>query len=224
MNFQEKLVILRKEKGLSQEELAEQLGISRQAVAKWELGQSYPEIDNMIALSNLFKITIDRLLKSEGDCSLQFMKDKQPTTKGLLEFLLKAKTNTYAANGTLANSCRISSHDYKYSEGEYHYLDSYFGGEKFIGEEVVWKNQIPAWSMNYTGRVLGEGFSGDFLKEALKLVPAECPYRGPSVYHKGDYSYHCIVNGSFEWYQGYEEIFLHNEKVYECYFHGGSIQ
>ncbi len=104
------------------------------------------------------------------------------------------------------------------------YLDTYLGGEKFSGEEAVWKLGVPVWSMNYCGRILAEGFSGDFLKEALYKVPREYPYRGPLVFHKGDYTYHCIIEGSVEWYQGYEEIFLLNTKVYECFFHGGIVK
>ena len=41
------------------------------------------------------------------------------------------------------------------------------GGECFAGEEVVWLYENPVWSMNYIGRVIGENFSGDFLKEVL---------------------------------------------------------
>lgn len=63
MNFSEKLQILRKEKGLSQEKLAELLSVSRQAVSKWESGQTYPEIEKLIVLSDLFEITLDDLLR-----------------------------------------------------------------------------------------------------------------------------------------------------------------
>jgi hypothetical protein len=78
--------------------------------------------------------------------------------------------------------------------------------------------------MNYAGRILAEGFSGAFLKECLLLVPKEYPFRGPLVHHNGDYTYHCVVHGEFEWFNGYEEIFLGSTKVYECVFHGGSIK
>ena len=57
MIFSEKLQLIRKNKGLTQEELAEKLSVSRQAVAKWESGQGYPEITNFIQISNLFHVT-----------------------------------------------------------------------------------------------------------------------------------------------------------------------
>jgi transcriptional regulator with XRE-family HTH domain len=62
-HFSEKLQALRKSKGLSQENLADEIGISRQAVSKWELGVSLPDMDKMIALSDLFGVSIDYLVK-----------------------------------------------------------------------------------------------------------------------------------------------------------------
>ena len=64
MKFQERIQQIRKEKGFSQEDMAERIGISRQAVAKWEAGLTYPDVDNLITLSDLFKVSIDSLLKS----------------------------------------------------------------------------------------------------------------------------------------------------------------
>ena len=55
MVFSEKLQILRKSKGMTQEELAEKLGVSRQAVAKWESSLVYPDIYNLVQISNLIK-------------------------------------------------------------------------------------------------------------------------------------------------------------------------
>lgn len=66
MRFHEKLRALRKEKGLSQEELADIVGVSRQAMSKWESGQTFPETEKLIALSELFGVTIDSMLK-EGE-------------------------------------------------------------------------------------------------------------------------------------------------------------
>ena len=77
--------------------------------------------------------------------------------------------------------------------------------------------------MNYCGRVIGENFNGDVLKNALSNVPKDSPYRGPAFFQEGDYTYHCKVDGVFEWYQGYEEILYKGNRIYECYFHGGII-
>ena len=65
MEFNEKLSQLRKAKGLTQEELAEALYVSRTAVSKWESGRGYPSIDSLKEISNYFSVTIDDLLSGE---------------------------------------------------------------------------------------------------------------------------------------------------------------
>ena len=226
MEFKEKLQILRKENKLSQEDLAEKLRLSRQAVAKWELGQSYPDINNLINLSDFFKVSIDHMVRdSNGQCTRELIPTTEINHKETIAFLRTAKKKTYAGKGMEESiSSRPASHDLYFYEGKYTYIDTYLGGEKFSGEEAVWFEESPIWAMNYTGRILKECFSGDFLKEALLLVPENHPFRGPLIYQQGDYTYHCTLSGEFDWFQGYEEIFCKDEKVYECYFHGGTVK
>jgi len=66
MTIEERIQELRKGKGLSQEQLADVLNVSRQAVSKWEGGQSLPEIEKLISMSELFGVTIDYILKGES--------------------------------------------------------------------------------------------------------------------------------------------------------------
>lgn len=63
MKFAEKLITLRKGRELTQEQLAEQLNVSRQSISKWEGGQVIPEVDKIVELSKLFDVSIDYLLK-----------------------------------------------------------------------------------------------------------------------------------------------------------------
>lgn len=63
MEFSEKLIALRKGRELTQEQLAEQLNVSRQSVSKWESGQVIPEVERIIELSKAFNVTLDYLLK-----------------------------------------------------------------------------------------------------------------------------------------------------------------
>ena len=74
MEFNEKLQELRKQKGFTQEELAELLFVSRTAVSKWESGRGYPNIDSLKAISKLFSVTIDELLS--GDKLLSIAEDE----------------------------------------------------------------------------------------------------------------------------------------------------
>ena len=223
MIFSEKLQLIRKSKGLTQEELAEKLDVSRQAVAKWESGQVYPDINNLIQISNLFNVTVDYLVKDQT-CMMNCLDEVEKDAAKFIEFRLEANVNTYAAYSNETDSTRLDSHDYTYSNGPYTYHDTYVGGEQFAGEEAVWYEGKSQWAMNYAGRVLGQRFSGDFLKEALRMADTNMPYRGPEYYQSGQYTYKCNVAGDFTWFQGYEEIYCENEKVYECYFHGGIMK
>ena len=66
MSFGENLHLIRKKNQLSQEGLAEMLGVSRQAVSKWELGEGYPEVDKLLLLSQKLNVSLDSLLGGEN--------------------------------------------------------------------------------------------------------------------------------------------------------------
>lgn len=70
MNIAEKIVLLRKKKGISQEELANKLNTSRQAVSKWENNQSTPDLEKLVALSKYFNVTTDYLLTDSIETSI----------------------------------------------------------------------------------------------------------------------------------------------------------
>lgn len=63
MKFNEKLLEIRKKQGLSQEELGMELQVSRQTISKWEQGQSYPDFQRLVMLSDYFNMTLDELVK-----------------------------------------------------------------------------------------------------------------------------------------------------------------
>ena len=67
MTLGSKIQMLRKRQGMSQEKLADELGVSRQAVSKWELDAALPDIANVVALSRMFSVTTDYLLKDDAD-------------------------------------------------------------------------------------------------------------------------------------------------------------
>lgn len=71
MLFSEKLKMLRKEKKLTQEELAEQLNVSRQAITKWESNEGIPDIENLKHISILFNTTIDELVKDDKEVTIE---------------------------------------------------------------------------------------------------------------------------------------------------------
>ena len=67
MKFNEKLVNLRKKHNLSQEQVAEKLKVARQTISKWELGETTPEMDKLIMISELYNITLDELMKEKNE-------------------------------------------------------------------------------------------------------------------------------------------------------------
>ena len=72
-NFNEKLINLRKSKGLSQEELGNELKVSRQTISKWESCQSYPDFQRLVLLSDFFGLTLDELVR---DIDVQEVREK----------------------------------------------------------------------------------------------------------------------------------------------------
>ncbi len=83
MNLADRIQSLRKAKGISQEQLADQIGVSRQAVSKWESEQSIPDLDKIILLSDFFKVTTDYLLKG-----IEPVKDNREKSKVLTSKIL----------------------------------------------------------------------------------------------------------------------------------------
>lgn len=67
MKFNEKLIMLRKQHDFSQEQVAEKLKVARQTISKWELGETTPEMEKLIMISELYNITLDELMKEENE-------------------------------------------------------------------------------------------------------------------------------------------------------------
>lgn len=99
MNFNEKLIKLRKERGLSQEELGAAVGVSRQTISKWELAQSYPDFQKLVLLSDYFKISLDTLVK---DIDVEDVRDKNLNEKQL-SMIYKDITTAEKTVGTVVN-------------------------------------------------------------------------------------------------------------------------
>ena len=81
MKFNEKLLAIRKRQGLSQEELGMELQVSRQTISKWEAGQSYPDFQRLVLLSDYFNIPLDELVKG---IDVQDVREKNLTDEKVL--------------------------------------------------------------------------------------------------------------------------------------------
>ena len=71
MTLAEKITLLRRQRGWSQEDLAERMGVSRQSVSKWESAQSIPDINRILELSRIFEVSTDYLLKNKANLSTE---------------------------------------------------------------------------------------------------------------------------------------------------------
>ena len=183
MAWTQGIAALRRARGMTQEQLAERLGVTRQAVAKWEGAQGFPDVGSLLGLCDCLGVSADALLRGEEPACAP----ARPAAQGAgpvewLPFLLRAKRATYAAGGAQTAPSRPESHDLRYEEGGLLYIDTFLGGERFAGEEAVWLDGLPVWAMNYAGRVVDERFSGPFLKAALLRVPEDLLFRGPPLY------------------------------------------
>ncbi len=104
MKLEEKMIYLRKEKGLSQLQLAEMMDVSRQAVSRWETGVSVPSSENLKYLSNLYHVSLDYLLSDDEDELLE--KEEEPVKQSAEEHnnsLIKAEQDC-RSNGSFLHS------------------------------------------------------------------------------------------------------------------------
>ena len=150
------------------------------------------------------------------------------TLEQLNTFIVHAKAKTYIGSGKESPSCRPASRDLKYTEGNFTYLDSYFGGADFIGEEIVYCQGQPVWGENYYGRLLEPGLIsaegvGLILKESLSIMYQEGRFLG-GFSHQTDTGFYTDSNsGSLTVFAGKEWISIGQDKVYELVYHGGLI-
>lgn len=147
----------------------------------------------------------------------------------LHDFILAAKAATYIGDGEPTTSCRLGSHDLAYEAGDYHYLDSYFGGSDFIGEEVVYHQDNPVWGMNYYGKLLKPDMIspeevGMMLKVSLSRMYDTGRFLGGWLHTHDGLTYHDTSQGSLGHFSGREWIEIDGEVVYELVYHGGLIR
>lgn len=143
--------------------------------------------------------------------------------KALNEFILKAKKNYFLEDASKTTDTDKHTIDFKYSEGIYEYRVHFDGLESFTGQEAVFENNVPVWSMNHVGEILDLSlYNAEFLKEALSHHSFEEAYRGkgPETYKKGDYEYISTYSGYLDLFRGKEEIKYKDKLVYRCYYHG----
>jgi hypothetical protein len=144
-------------------------------------------------------------------------------------FIVKAKAATYVGSGAKSLSYRPGSHDLQFHADPFAYIDSYFGGTDFLGQEVVYYESEPVWVMNYYGRILKPdqitgAETGQVIKESLTKMYQAGRFLGGFQHATplGDYT--DTNDGDLTAFTGAEWITRHGVKVYELVYHGGLVK
>ena len=144
-------------------------------------------------------------------------------------FIVRAKAATYVGGGAKAPSSRAGSHDLQFVDGDWQYLDSYFGGTDFLGQETIWYAGNPVWAMNYYGFILRPELitpsqAGQMIKASLSRMYAEHRFLGGFQHVEGEFTYFDTSEGEFQRFTGREWIERDGIKAYELVYHGGMIK
>lgn len=200
MNLKEKLIKLRKDNNLTQDELAEKLYISRQTVSNWENGRTYPDIETLILISNKFYISLDDLLKTDKKVvrdidkkikshkkltiiiilliiiliSSLFLGYKYHKNHKITRVVVKEIPENYTIWST--SDYRISNRDYetlKYYEGKY--VDIYIENEEYF---------------NNTSKPIAENVKVfDYGYGSISFVVSDKDYVKLCEYNVGEYNF-----------------------------------
>lgn len=148
----------------------------------------------------------------------------------LEQFIVEAKAACYVGGGRPERrSSRAGSHDIAYHRDHFHYVDSYFGGTDFIGQELVWIDAEPVWAMNYYGRIvqptrLDAARAGMVIRSALAQLYREGRFLGGHAHAHvhGDYIDETV--GDHRSFIGVERILVDGILAYQLDYHGGIIK
>lgn len=148
------------------------------------------------------------------------------TNKQLTDFLLKARTQTYAAGTGKVESLIPGTEQFEYQESEFSYRDIYNVGKgKFVGLETIYFDEKPVWSMAYYGNFgkLSEEETDLTLRKALMDKWDEVRIWNTVEYSVGEYEYLNEGMGTIEELQGTEKISKNGEEVYSFIYAGGTV-
>lgn len=148
---------------------------------------------------------------------------------GLNDLIVRAKASTYVVGGVASVSSRPGSHDLAWSEGDWHYLDSYFGGTDFLGQETLWLRGEPVWAMNYYGHIdrpdLIDGQrAGATIKQALSAMYCEGRFLGGFDWAGEFGRYVDVSRGDARHFHGREVILVGSATAYALDYFGGLVK
>jgi hypothetical protein len=156
-------------------------------------------------------------------------KDPAMNAEELNAIIVRAKAASYVGDGVRTCPSRPGAHDLSWSEGEWRYLDSYFGGTDFLGQEVLWRGPEPVWAMNYYGQVLRPDLidgarAGATIKAALAAMYAQGRFLGGFDWVGPFGRYVDTSRGSVASFKGREVIEVDGVEAYALDYFGGLVK
>lgn len=148
----------------------------------------------------------------------------------LERFIIEAKEMAYVGGKPPETVVtRPGAHEIRYEKAPYRYLDSYFGGTDFLGQELVWMKDEPVWAMNYYGRIIdpdrldGER-AGTVIRQALGALYQEKRFLGGFTYVHPQGEYLDEAAGDYRSFTGVERILVDGRLAYRLDYQGGLIK
>ena len=138
MTFGEKVYLLRNQKGYSQDNLAEKLGVSRQAVSKWELNEMLPDADNIMKMAKLFSVTTDYLLKEKNETKPKRNIPTLPNKYDTVDFLAALSALGASVAATCLYRFRLFWAHYAHDENLKHLRNDHW----FVYKDWIWTETI----------------------------------------------------------------------------------
>jgi len=150
-------------------------------------------------------------------------------TDELTDAIVRAKAATYVGDGTKVSPSRQGALDIGWSEGPWRYRDSYFGGTDFLGQEVLWRDEVPVWAMNYYGYVqrpdlIDAQRAGETIKAALSAMYRQGRFLGGFDWSGPHGSYRDQSEGNACHFKGREVILVDGVEAYALDYTGGLIK
>jgi Domain of unknown function (DUF5680) len=145
------------------------------------------------------------------------------------DLIVRAKIATYVAHGPKAESSRPGAYDLVYEEGLWSYRDSFFGDTDFVGQEVIWFEGKPVWSMCYCGYITRDDLidshrAGQTVKAARTEMYREGRFLGAHEWHGPHGVYRHSSDGGYRRFTGAEDILVGGAVAYHLDYFGGSIR
>lgn len=151
------------------------------------------------------------------------------TAEELNAAIVRAKAATYVGGGEKVPPCRAGSHDLSWADGSWRYLDSYFGGTDFLGQEVLWRDAEPVWAMSYYGYIkrpdlIDAVAAGETIKPALTAMYGEGRFLGGFDWTGSHGRYLDKSEGGVGQFRGREVILVDGVEAYALDYFGGLVK